>query len=81
MDPILVGHELPAYRAVQKAIVTDNGIKFTVKSPMGQIITEEMEVSPDDYLCWAIGGVLIQEAMPNLTPDQRELLMTGLIFN
>jgi hypothetical protein len=31
----------------------------------------------DDYLRWQ-EGTLIQEALPYLTPDQREFLMTGI---
>lgn len=33
--------------------------------------------SMDDYNSW-VGGVLIQYAMPYLTPAQRERLMTGI---
>lgn len=35
-----------------------------------------MMVDPDDYMRW-LGGELIQRAMPYLTPDEREFLMTG----
>jgi len=30
------------------------------------------------YKLWRKGNVLIQEKLPDLSPDQRELLMTGL---
>lgn len=33
--------------------------------------------SMDDYNSW-VGGTLIQNAMPYLTPSQRERLMTGI---
>lgn len=36
----------------------------------------ELEVSESGYIAWK-GGMLIQRAMPELTVDQREQLITG----
>lgn len=41
----------------------------------------EMEcpnVTPEQIGRWQAGGVLIQEAMPTATPDEREFIKTGL---
>ena len=41
--------------------------------------THEMEIDVSDkqIALWMEGG-LIQEVMPNLSPDEREFLMTGI---
>ena len=50
---------------------------ITKTSPLtGNINTMDMDVSEEQLAAWQ-GGVLIQRAMPNLTPDEREFLMTG----
>jgi hypothetical protein len=36
----------------------------------------EFEVVKEAYDSWKLGEVLIQDAMPELTPSQRELLMS-----
>jgi len=36
-----------------------------------------MQVNPIDYEAWQC-GMVIQKAMPYLTPDEREFLMTGI---
>ncbi len=36
-----------------------------------------LQVNEDDYRRW-FGGMLIQRAMPYLTPDERELLVPGI---
>jgi hypothetical protein len=38
--------------------------------------TSEMEVDPDALRRWQ-QGELIQNAFPNMTPNERELLVTG----
>lgn len=43
----------------------------------GQIRTLDIPVTYDQLYEWQ-RGTLIQNAMPNLTPDQREFLMTGI---
>ena len=42
----------------------------------GKENTLEIPVTQTQIDSW-IGGELIQNAMPNLSPDQREFLMTG----
>ena len=37
----------------------------------------EIDVSDKQIALWMEGG-LIQEVMPNLSPDEREFLMTGI---
>jgi hypothetical protein len=37
----------------------------------------EIDVSEKQITLWMEGG-LIQEVMPNLSPDEREFLMTGI---
>lgn len=50
---------------------------ITRKSPYtGLDNTLDIPVTQEQLDKWN-NGVLIQEAMPNLTPDQREFIMTG----
>ena len=37
-----------------------------------------VEVSEDGYFKWQFEGMLIQEAMPDLSPETRECLISGL---
>jgi len=39
---------------------------------------EVLQVPQSGYDSWMNGGVLIQRAMPSLTPTQREQLITGI---
>ena len=51
---------------------------ITRKSPFsGKANTMEIEFDSKDYEAWE-NGQLIQKAMPYLTPDEREFLMTGI---
>ncbi len=43
----------------------------------GKTRTIEMDVNPDQLANWK-GGMLIQDAMPTLSPDEREFIMTGI---
>lgn len=38
----------------------------------------DIPVTADDYLAWIRGDKLIQQAMPSLTLNQREALISGL---
>ena len=41
--------------------------------------TNEMEIAvTDEQIAKWKGGMLIQNAMPNLTPTEREFMMTGM---
>lgn len=37
----------------------------------------DLPVTPDQINEWRISGQLIQNALPQLTPDQREFLLSG----
>ena len=51
---------------------------ITMTSPMtGMINTMDVDVTAVQISQWQ-GGMLIQDAMPNLSVDEREFLMTGL---
>ncbi len=39
--------------------------------------TREIPVTPEQYRSWQ-EGMLIQKAMPNLSADDREFIMTGI---
>lgn len=53
-------------------------MKITRTSPFsGKVNTMDIPVTQDQIDAWE-NGELIQRAMPNLTPDQREFLMTGI---
>ena len=39
--------------------------------------TMVLDITFEQYDAWR-GGALIQDAMPNLIPDEREFLMTGI---
>jgi len=52
---------------------------LTRTSPFTGIIrTMDLPVSKDAYALWESGGMLIQDAMPDLTADQREFIKTGI---
>ena len=51
------------------------------ESPFSHSINElEIDVTPEQLKAWE-DGELIQDVMPNLTPDEREFLMTGIMEN
>ena len=53
-------------------------LPITRTSPFsGLTRTIHMSVTLEQLQAWA-GGVLIQEAMPQLSPDEREFIMTGV---
>lgn len=43
----------------------------------GAIRDREIEVTQEELLAWQ-RGALIQDAMPNLSADDREFIMTGI---
>ena len=43
----------------------------------GHTHTREIDVTDDQLESWA-KGALIQDAMPHLSPDDREFIMTGI---
>ena len=42
----------------------------------GKTSSMQIDVTVEQINAWK-GGTMIQNAMPNLTPDEREFLMTG----
>lgn len=51
---------------------------FYMKSILsGRINKMELPVTEKAVLAWRYSGKLIQNAFPQLTPDQREFLLTG----
>lgn len=44
----------------------------------GAINSREIDISPEDLRRWEAGGILIQDAFPHLSADDREFLMTGI---
>lgn len=53
-------------------------MKITRKSLFsGKEHTLDLPITPQQLDDWRSRRKLIQEAMPDLTPDQREFLMTG----
>mgnify|MGYP003633299047 FL=1 len=44
----------------------------------GNISSMEIDVTEDQLRAWSIGGKMIQEAMPNISPDEREFIKTGI---
>ena len=53
-------------------------MKITKKSPLtGKSNTMDLPVTAEKIRRWQEGSLLIQDAFPTLTADQREFLMTG----
>ena len=77
---VAVGTELGVARAVRKAVVRKNGIEIHTKSPFEQEVRVSIFfVTVDQYSDW-LNGTLIQDAMPHLSADDRELLITGMVW-
>jgi hypothetical protein len=56
-------------------------MKITKTSPFsGETNELELDITVEQLKSWK-AGTLIQEAMPNLSPDEREFLMTGITAN
>lgn len=67
------------YKALRKAEPTKNNTTLCTFDNIvsGEIFDEEVPVTVLQINNW-ISGELIQNAMPNLTVDQRELFLTGM---
>lgn len=49
------------------------------KSPVSDTINEmEIDVTEEQLNKWKFGGMLIQDALPDLTEYEREFIMTGI---
>ena len=53
---------------------------ITRTSPFsGKENSMDLDITPEQYQDWSSGRLLIQEAMPNLNPEEREFVMTGIM--
>lgn len=51
---------------------------ITKTSPLtGKTNTMDIPVTEEQLASWEVGGKLIQNAMPDLTAEQREFILTG----
>jgi len=63
------------------AVESFDGKEFIVKAVSalsGGVSSMVLEITEDQLYAWAVDGVVIQKAMPNLSPEEREFLMTGI---
>ena len=44
----------------------------------GKVREMDLDITPAQLELYEVHGVLIQEAFPNLSPDEREFIMTGI---
>lgn len=74
--------DMLGFGPTRTAVATDNGWLVTVTPPeIVQLKGHTIRLSNDQYeryLSWHNGGGLIQDALPDLTGAQREILMTGI---
>jgi hypothetical protein len=76
----------PSFAAKRRVVQVEDGYVVYVTPPpiIGKFPTNSVKLTNDQYqryLLWREGPVMIQEALPELTIDQREILMTGLDDN
>ena len=55
----------------------DGSVTFHCEGPYGGVTFRTNAVEPKQVLAW-ISGTLIQDAMPNLPRQYREVLITGI---
>jgi len=63
------------------AVESFDGKSFFIKAVSaltGTVSQMVLETSESQLYAWAVQRVNIQEAMPQLNPDEREFLMTGI---
>lgn len=44
----------------------------------GNTHTNDIDITQEQYDAW-MNGMLIQDAMPNISPDDREFLISGMV--
>jgi hypothetical protein len=53
-------------------------MKIVRKSPIsGRLVARTIPVTPEQLAAWQ-AGALIQEAMPQLSPEDREFILSGI---
>jgi len=74
--------EIPGFAPSRRVEKTDDGYVVHVRPPpmIGDFPEVSVQLTEDQYerYQWWRRGKLIQEALPDLSVDQREMLMTGL---
>ena len=63
------------------AVESFDGKEFIVKAKSaltGQVSSMVLEMTETQLYAWAVEGMVIQNAMSNLSPEEREFLMTGI---
>tara|TARA_B100000497_G_C7248830_1_gene178920 strand:- start:225 stop:431 length:207 start_codon:yes stop_codon:yes gene_type:complete len=54
-------------------------MKITRKSPIsGNVNTLDLNITEEQVSDW-MGGTLVQNAFPQLTPSEREFIVTGIL--
>jgi len=54
-------------------------MKITRKSPIsGNVNTLDLNITEEQVSDW-MGGTLVQDAFPHLTPSEREFIVTGIL--
>jgi hypothetical protein len=54
-------------------------MKITRKSPIsGNVNTLDLNITEEQVSDW-MGGTLVQDAFPQLTPSEREFIVTGIL--
>ena len=53
-------------------------MQFARRSPLTGIVNvRRIDITPSEFTDWKYGGMLIQNAMPHVSADDRKFLMTG----
>jgi len=63
------------------AVESFDGKEFIVKAKSalsGGVSSMVLEITEAQLYAWAVDGASIQDAMPNLSRDEREFLQTGI---
>jgi hypothetical protein len=75
--------DITGFTPSRRVVMTPGGYTVYVKPP--ELVGSFPEVSVfltkeqyERYLLWREGPLQIQEALPDLSPSEREMLMTGL---
>lgn len=58
--------------------VLGDKVEVTTQSCMGCAKVEKLTIPKAEYDAWIVEGDYIQTALPDLTPEERELILTGI---
>lgn len=77
---VAAGVDLAVNRAVRRAVTHEEGIKCIFRDEMtGKDREQLIPITVDEYCDW-VNGSLIQDAMPHIDADTRELFLTGMVW-